>query len=518
MDELIEKLNRNFGDKFSQLKLLDVVYNRASSVCTVCFLYPQNEEDVSTEDRKTILNFVKDFFALSCEIKIKFKKSFLDASLVNKEVKNYFEAQHKALLPYIKEENISSLSKNLDVEVVITLNDDVLSIIDENLIRQHLIAYLNKKFIANFSVVFKESKEKLPEHIDAPDIINTSTNSVARYEVMPIKKVFGNDIIPKPEYIKNITSPKSAVILAGTVSNMIKKTFIIKKGKRQGQEKSYYSFFLKDNSGQIECIYFCPKSNEKAMDALSQNTSMLMFLFVGDVQKGLSDKLTYYVRKMSICQLVKQKEVKQEIQVDPLLNHKQIVFPQILETFSQDTLFGQQKIYNDTILNNEIVVFDLETTGLNTESCEITEIGAVKIVNGQIKDRFASFVKTQNPIPAEVAKLTHITDEMLCDAPSVDDVVIDFYNYTRGCIISGYNIVDFDLKIIKRFGQKLGLKFDNIVLDALIMARQGNLRLQNYKLGTVVKALGIQLVDAHRAYNDAQATAMVLLELSKLKK
>lgn len=517
--ELLEKLNKQFGDRFAEFKLFDVVYDKLNSVCTICFLYPVTSEDVTSEDRKDITNFVKEFFALNGEVKVKFKKSFLDEPLVKKEVKNYFEEYHKGITPYINIDDITSVNSGLDVKVEIKLNDDVLSMIDEGAIRQKLIAYLNRRFIASISVEFKENQDKLPENIDAPDILPTSSNAVARYDVNIIKKVFGGDIAPKPEYIKNISKPKTSCILAGKIADIVKKAFTIKKGKRQGEEKSYFSFNLKDSSGTIECIYFCPKANEKTMDAISENASTMTLLFVGDIQKGLSGRLTYYIKKLSTCSLVEKVQIETvSIDASSLTDHKPVVIPEIIETSEQDSLFTQKAQYNNLIMDNDIVVFDLETTGLDPENCEITEIGAVKIINGQIKERFGSFVRTMRPIPEEVTKLTHITNEMIADAPSLQDVVIDFYNYTRGCVISGYNIIGFDMQFLRKAGNKFGIKFDNQIVDAFIIAKQAGLRVTNYKLGTVAKALGVNLVDAHRAYNDAQATGQVLLELSKLKK
>ena len=104
---------------------------------------------------------------------------------------------------------------------------------------------------------------------------------------------------------------------------------------------------------------------------------------------------------------------------------------------------------------------------------------------------------------------------MVAFAPRIEDVIQDFYDWSRGCIISGYNIVGFDLKFIKKVANNIGLKFDNDVIDTMIVVRQSGLRTGNYKLGTVVKALGLTLNDAHRAFNDAYATAQVLMELNK---
>ena len=260
----------------------------------------------------------------------------------------------------------------------------------------------------------------------------------------------------------------------------------------------------------MEVIYFCTKSNEKKMEALSDCMSVIC---VGDVVKGLSGKLNYKIKKMALA-TAKPKEVVVDA---PSGRHKQVVFTEPIETKAQSNLFEEKPIYNDNIMNNTFVVFDIETTGLDPETCEITEIGAVKIVNGVIKERFASFVKISGKIPKEVQEITHITDDMLRNAPSLENVIRDFYDWTRNCIISGYNIIGFDMKFIQKAGKKFGLKFDNDLLDALIIARTSNLRVSNYKLGTVVNALGITLEGAHRAYNDAHATAQVLLALSKKK-
>lgn len=519
MEELIEKLNKQFGDKYAKFKLFDVVYDKLNSICTVCFLFPMTISEVSEEEREEILNFVKEFFALNGEIKVKFKKSFLDQPLIKKEVKNYFEEYHKGITPYINLDNITSQNDGLNVKVQIALNDDVLSMLDEGSLKQKLIQFLNRRFIAIFEVEFKENQDKLPEEIDAPDIISVPKNNVIRYDVNIIKKIFGGEIAPKPEYIKNISKPKTSCILAGKISDIVKKNFTIKKGKRAGEEKSYYSFNLKDGSSTIECIYFCPKANEKTMDAITENASAMTLLLVGDIEKGLSGRLTYYIKKMSTCSVVERVvEEYHEVNSETLKSRKPVVIPETIETSSQETLFGEKAKYNNLIMENEIVVFDLETTGLDPEYCEITEIGAVKIINGQIKERFGSFVKTQHPIPEEVTRLTHITNEMIADAPCLQDVILDFYAYTRGCIISGYNIIGFDMQFIRKAANKFGLKFDNQIVDAFIVAKQAGLRVTNYKLGTVAKALGVSLVDAHRAYNDAQATGQVLLELSKIKK
>ena len=107
---------------------------------------------------------------------------------------------------------------------------------------------------------------------------------------------------------------------------------------------------------------------------------------------------------------------------------------------------------------------------------------------------------------------------MVEDAPPVEAVIAKFYEFTRGCVLSGHNVINFDIKFIKRFGQIQNLIFDNDVIDTMNEARVSRLKISRFNLGTVTKALGIELKDAHRAWNDAFATAQVLLKLNELGK
>ena len=224
------------------------------------------------------------------------------------------------------------------------------------------------------------------------------------------------------------------------------------------------------------------------MDSLENNMSVLC---VGDLNYGLNGNLTYYVRKMSWAHL----KEGQQAQIEEDYQHKQVVFPEKIEIEEQSSLFEKKIDYNDTVRGKTIVVFDIETTGLDSENDEITEIGAVKVVDGVICERFASFVKPSISIPQEVQQLTHITNEMVKDAPSIKDVIYDFYDFCTGCLLCGHNAIGFDnrytyrvltLSLSKKQLKKAGLHFKNQIIDTLILARTSSLRLANYKLGTIV--------------------------------
>lgn len=511
MINLTAELNKKFNNKYDFLKLLNVVYESDASLCVVTFLYPYDIEEITSEDHQIIENYVKELFSLHASIKVKLKRSFLDEKLIVSELYEFFKENKKGLVPYISQDNISSSYEGRDVSVVIKLNQDVLSLVDEFELKNEIKEYLEKLFIANIDVSIVENDETLPDNIECDDILPTSKKS-RRYKVSIEKKIIGDDIFPMPEFISDIKSAKSSVILSGFMKNKTQKKFTIKKGKNAGKEKSLYTFMLKDQEGEIECVYFCSKNHEKDLEDLED---MSMLLCVGDVKLGLTGKLTYYIRKMFLAGIVDEKE---EEKSNDTYKFKKVVFPDMLPRNSQSNLFEIKPTYNDFIMSNNIVVFDIETTGLNPEVCEITEIGAVKIEHGEVTERFSSFAKPKDGIPEEVQNLTHITNEMVADAPRVEDVVHDFFQWCQGCIISGYNIIGFDMKFIQKVGERIGCEFKNEIVDTMLVVRQSKLRTTNYKLGTVVKALDLTLVDAHRAFNDAYATAQVLMELNRTDK
>lgn len=515
MIDLVEKLNDKFENKYSYLKLFNIVYDKNLQECTISFLFPYTIEEIKAQDKQEVLEFIKALINIQGNLVVKFKRSYLDERLIIENIVEFFKEQKKGLVPYISLENIKVSHNELDVFVEIKINQDILALIDDFELKNQLNNYLSKLYVANFQISIVENEESLPDQLECEELLPTPVKA-RRYNVVAEKRLIGSEIIPKPEYIKDNTKQKNSVILAGFMTNKTQKKFIIKKGKHIGEEKLLYNFSLKDIDGSIECVYFCPKTYEKAMESLEDNTFILC---VGDLRIGITGKLTYYIKKITLASpLFEEAKREEDLSIEQILkNHKQVVFPDMLPRSTQEYLFDQKASYNDFILKNNIVVLDLETTGLDTELCEITEIGAVKIEKGEITERFSSFAKPKFPIPLEVQKLTNITNEMVAKAPKIEDVIIDFCEWSKDCIISGYNIVGFDLKFIKKITNKLNLPFTNTVIDTLIVSKQANIHPANYKLGTVVKYFGLELEGAHRAFNDAYATAQVLMELNRKK-
>ncbi len=161
-------------------------------------------------------------------------------------------------------------------------------------------------------------------------------------------------------------------------------------------------------------------------------------------------------------------------------------------------------------LEDTFVVFDLETTGFSPDANQIIEIGAVKVKDGQITERFSTFVNPKTPIPFKIEELTHISDGMVMDSPEIAQVLPRFMEFCEGCVMAAHN-ASFDMSFIEKNCGRLGLSCDKTVVDTVSMARVLLPQLGKYKLDTVAKALNISLDHHHRAVDDAACTAEIFL-------
>ena len=171
-------------------------------------------------------------------------------------------------------------------------------------------------------------------------------------------------------------------------------------------------------------------------------------------------------------------------------------------------LYGVEAYLYDNDLDDEVVVFDIETTGLDPKSESITEIGAVKVANGTIIDRFSSFVHPGKHIPERITELTGITDEMVADAPSIEEVLPQFIEFVGDNAVMAHN-ASFDMSFIYEAARRLGLPFRNLVMDTLAISRYLFPNERIHKLDVVAKRLEIENPNHHRAVNDAEVAAEI---------
>lgn len=184
------------------------------------------------------------------------------------------------------------------------------------------------------------------------------------------------------------------------------------------------------------------------------------------------------------------------------------------------SLIGGQVIFaepeTDSLLlaESEFVVIDLETTGAKAPPCKITEIGAFKVKSGQIIGEFRSLVDPEMQIPQFITELTGINDEMVAGAPRFRDLIADFLDFVGDAVLVAHN-APFDMGFLDyEIRQAIGeVRLGNPSVCTVQLSRRLLPGIPNHKLRTVAEYFGIELVNHHRAGEDALATARIFINL-----
>ena len=166
-------------------------------------------------------------------------------------------------------------------------------------------------------------------------------------------------------------------------------------------------------------------------------------------------------------------------------------------------------------LNGTYVVFDLETTGFSSIKDKIIEIGAVKVENGVITDKFSTFVNPKVPIPFEITNLTGITDDMVMEAPDIETILPQFLEFVGDAVLVAHN-ASFDVSFIEQNCRYQDITPDFTSVDTVAMARILLPTLSKFKLNVVANALHISLENHHRAVDDAGATAEIFVKFVEM--
>lgn len=515
-NELKKKLN----GKYEYLKLLKVVYNTSFSHLLVNFIYPEDKPIFTDSQKAEIKTAVSEILNIKGNIDCKFNKSYLDKNIVFKSIFEFVKKNFDSISAYFNENTLEYDRNALSVQINIRANKTLVEYINSNNITETIKKHLLKNFCGDFIITTSLGEEDFDDSMLEERAIRIQNQLVPevqtpRYKVSEPMVVFGSEIMPLPEYISNLKGEKISVILGGVVSDLVEKEYLPRKNKEKGidEKRKYYTFKLDDGSGKVSCIHFCTKTSQKHFKLVEDGTFIIC---KGDYNKKTNGEMQYMIKAISLCHKIEE-QLEGQVAIDIQPNKEQeaykFVIPQPYTRTIQNNLFDVQKDYPDFIKDKEYVVFDVETTGLDADKNDITEIGAVKIVNGEITEKFQSLCKPFEQIPQNIISLTGITNEMVENQPLSTDIIQDFLTFTKGATLVGYN-VHFDLNFIQNVAKRINKSFSNEIRDCLMDARVKLTTLPNYKLKTLVSHLGITLDNAHRALYDATATAEAFLALS----
>lgn len=461
------------------------------------------DQAVDGELQKRILDEVeKTTLPAFKTVEISIKKIVSNPELINTEIYRYVSERFPSVSIFLKSTDVVSQVVGGIVKYVLRLTKDGVDYVNKNGVLYTLNEYLSKRFCSDFAGATEEKEADdtislLSEEVYESELQKIEHRTIKVKEVVVIDDENMGDLAL---YIEDATAGE--VTVCGVVTELTEKE--TKNGK------PFLIIHLDDTTGKTSGVYFSKKSTYHKIKEIAVGDAIIVRGSIGEYNGRRSFTFDKINRCVFPTDFVKKEKYKKSAP-----REYKIVFPEPASVVKVKSVFDQEEILPAELVNNEYVVFDLETTGLELMSNGITEIGAVKIVNGKIKEHFTTLVKPDYRITEENFKITGISEEMVKDAPKISAVIPDFMKFIEGSILVAHN-ADFDTKFIKRFAGAEEYEIKNKIMDTLELARTYLPNLRKYSLDVVAEHFGI-VFHHHRALSDAYCTAEAFIELMKLK-
>lgn len=516
MEKVLAKFNEMTENRFDFLKLSSVNVNVRKCTCDFNFIYPQSKEALLASKREFIETTFKKLIRSSAEVNIKLRKSHFDF--------DFFKADFFAFLSAYP--TLANTLSDKDVTCQEVDGAHVIRLILQQSVYDYCISQNIQKDVDDFlSVNFCEDIKVEFVSLGTTEIeVETQTDAVREFTLerpdegrlirpQNVEEFIGRIVYEPASYIEDVTPPKDAAVLCGTVSKIFEQYRKPKEGEET--QRKFFKFTLEDFTGSIPCVYFPSKKTVEQFSLLTAGKQIVARGKVEeDTYRGNGAK-SYIIRDISFCTLPEGLVPNRIRRCVP--EAYSVVFPEKYIQKTQSSLFDigeNDKKVPKFMLGKTFCVFDIETTGFNPDINKIIEIGAVKVVDGKVTETFSTFINPDELLPEKIIKLTHIEDSDLVGQPHIDEVLIDFYKFTDGAILVGQN-VQFDLGFVRAYGAHLNIYFDNSIMDTMSLAKTYFPGLHNYKLGTLVKYFNVVNNGAHRAIHDAMATMQVFMKIAE---
>ncbi len=452
---------------------------------------------------------------------LKISKLVPDGEMIKTKIYEYIRQAFPAASAFVGLEHIQvePLSSGANFYVDVASGEQTLfssgKILDAT--SKYLSSIFCGGFLGNVRIVEKEEPEltEMEDKVEEEEIIPLE---IRYFPIEEYGKIDGFDSTPltTATYMADSYLMEGSFSVCGTVQ-YIEEISYTRHNEKTGEEqqRTRFSVALSDGTGNIRTTYFPKKATVEKVRQIKIGDKIVL---TGSNEEYNGSK-SFKAAKINVGRPPKDfLPVARKGKPVPKLYHT--VFPEEYVDYTQAGLFDNLNKPAD-LKKNVFVCFDLETTGLNNNPAmgrmdRIIEIGAVKIVDGEIREKFSSFVACPERLSKEIIELTGIQDADLVGAPEVDKVLADFYKFTDGAILVGHNVT-FDYRFVKYYGEQNGYMFDKKQYDTLSLAQE-MLRGQiaNYKLNSVADYYGFTF-NHHRAFDDACVTAKVFIELVKAK-
>ncbi len=448
-----------------------------------------------------LIKFLEDL--TKTEVKVKCIKNHFDEDFLSIKILKYFQEDNGFLRNKISAKDFK-IEQN-GKECIVTFLGDVnfCGYINVGVV-EPLEMYLYRSFIMDFKVTTFVDREV--EEVKA-ETVHKASRAV---KVDKLEPFMGKPEGDTPAFICDIDGEYDRGIVCGIVTNLEEKT---KKNPKQiGKRKinwKYYTFDLTDMSGKVGCMAFPSLAMNKKMEMIEG----MQVVVAGQIKAGRMGEFMVMARTITFCHILTTDGPPNKLLKDEPLYYD-TVKPEPVVVYKQDNILESAKVDDVTkLMGKTIVVFDIETTGLSPIHNRIVELGAVKIVDGVITDKFSSLVNPEVMMDQRNMSIHGITNEAVRNSPKIDKVIVDFYKFSYGSILCGHNSKGFDIPFIRENAKKVGFDFFNKQIDTLELAIRYVKGTSNNKLGTLCQHFGIVNEKAHRAYEDAIATGQLLIRM-----
>ncbi len=432
------------------------------------------------------------------------KKIASDVELICNAIMNFLTSNYPSISVFLKTTDLSCSVGESQVRYKIKFTKDVIEYIQRNNVFHKLNEYLGKNFCSEFIGSYEEKEQEetfslLNQEVYLSQLQKIEHRTIKVKDVCIIDDLHLGDLAI---YLEDVTTYGTYVVCGKVIDVVERET---KKGKPM------FVFKINDTTGEIRGGYFTKKATYQKIRDIKAGDSIIARLTFGEYNGNDS----YTFNQINRCTFPDNFEKKEKFKKSAPAQYS-LIYPEPASTIKVSTVFDVEDELPKELTEKTYVIFDLETTGLDVMSNGITEIGAVKIVNGKISEQWTTLVKPDYNIDADNFKITGISNEMVKDSPKFSQVIPDFMKFIDGAVLVGHNASTFDIKFLNRFATAEDYEVKNELLDTLVMARGCLPELRKHDLATLAEHFGV-VFHHHRALNDSYATAEVFIELMKIK-
>ncbi|MBE7086227.1 MAG: hypothetical protein E7366_03650 [Clostridiales bacterium] len=513
--QFLEKIREMDGLK--NAVLLNISVDKKESIAEFFLI---TDKTYAAEEEEKARRICGEFLPDGISARIRIVKRVPDAALLKTRIYEYVKKSFPAASAFLEEDSIEveMLSSGAQFYVDIASGDQTLfsssNILDE--ISKYLSSIFCGSFYGNVRIVEKVRDESVLNEVVETEEENIPLE-IRSFPICDYEKIDGVDApLKSAVYMADCHNVDGTFSLCGTVT-YIEEISYTRHNEKTGEDvqKTRFSISVNDGTMGIRTTYFPKKAT---VDKVREIKSGDKIVLTGTNEEFNGSK-SFKVAKINFGSPPEGFEPEQR-KGKPVPKFYHDVFPEAYVDYTQAGFFDNLDKPDD-LKKHTFVVFDLETTGLNNNPAmgrmdKIIELGAVKIVGGEITEKFSSFIACPQKLSQEIINLTGICDADLVGAPTVDKVLADFYKFADGAYLVGHNVM-FDYRFVHYYGEQNGYMFDHKLFDTLAIAQEV-LRglLPNYKLNSVADHYGFTF-NHHRAFDDACVTAKCFIELIKAK-